>query len=356
MDIYIKSFNRPFYLERCIKSIKKFVKNYKYIYILDDGTGSKYLEKLKILYPDIKFVVSPAASRKYEYITMLIKQNGNIEPTSFWGKDEIYLYKKDYIFTKKLDPALFWLENIKSSDAPYFLLLEDDLWFTDEIDLQKIQTTAEKYNLVNIKLMWMGNSIISGEQFIKDELDITDNFLLQLIYPDFIEKIRKWNFFTPAFNYLISKYRKKFDAWSVYQIAGGIYRRDYWLYCWAGIPRWNDEGYQLKKSLEYVAKKNTIASFAKSNKEVLKHGWTSSVTLRPIDIDNDFNVLMFNEILSGSWLEGKINVMQNFPDDFMETYIEKCLINSKTSSNLIMQWKQWKHNAIDHFNNIGFKI
>ena len=49
MDIIIKSFNRPYYLDRCLQSIQTFVQDSKYtIMVLDDGTSQKYLDKIKI--------------------------------------------------------------------------------------------------------------------------------------------------------------------------------------------------------------------------------------------------------------------------------------------------------------------
>jgi len=45
--IIIKSFNRPYYLDRCLQSIYKFVKGNFKIIVLDDGTPGKYLNKSK---------------------------------------------------------------------------------------------------------------------------------------------------------------------------------------------------------------------------------------------------------------------------------------------------------------------
>ena len=50
MRILIKSFYRPYLLERCLKSIYEKVKNAEdlEIIILDDGTPQKYLDKIKL--------------------------------------------------------------------------------------------------------------------------------------------------------------------------------------------------------------------------------------------------------------------------------------------------------------------
>ena len=46
MDIVIKSFRRPFYLDRLLFSIYKHCRNFDKILISDGGTDEKYIEKL----------------------------------------------------------------------------------------------------------------------------------------------------------------------------------------------------------------------------------------------------------------------------------------------------------------------
>ncbi len=57
-DIFIKSFNRPYYLDRCLQSTMKYVSGDFRIVVLDDGTPEKYLEKIKSKYPEIEIRVS----------------------------------------------------------------------------------------------------------------------------------------------------------------------------------------------------------------------------------------------------------------------------------------------------------
>ena len=68
MNTYIKSFNRPFYLDRCIRSIKFNVKGCDKIIVLDDGTLSKYVTRLVALHPDVEFRSSVADDGKYELL------------------------------------------------------------------------------------------------------------------------------------------------------------------------------------------------------------------------------------------------------------------------------------------------
>ena len=83
-DIFIKSFNRTFYLDRCLESIKKFVSgNYK-ITILDDGTPQKYLDKIKLKYPQIEILKSSNYTEKSSAIISGKEINGFQIPTDLW--------------------------------------------------------------------------------------------------------------------------------------------------------------------------------------------------------------------------------------------------------------------------------
>ena len=74
MDILIKSFNRPYYLDRCIESIKKFAQNQDFkITILDDGTPQKYLDKIQQKHSEITILKSALYDEKSNAIINTIK-------------------------------------------------------------------------------------------------------------------------------------------------------------------------------------------------------------------------------------------------------------------------------------------
>lgn len=114
MDLLIKSFNRPYYLDRCIQSIYLNVRdNDINIIILDDGTPKKYLDKLTNKYPAIKILKSDLYSEKSKAIV-----NGDSNVNS------------------KI-PIDLWI-NAAEKASNYFLLIEDDFWFTKPIHLKKL--------------------------------------------------------------------------------------------------------------------------------------------------------------------------------------------------------------------------
>ena len=133
MDILIKSFNRPYYLDRCIQSIYTNVrdKNLR-IVILDDGTPTKYLEKIQNKFPKIVII----KSEFYEMKSNSLAQNKGIQTTDV--------------------PIQLWLQGAQNA-SDYFLLLEDDIWFTKKIDLEETQNTLKENSIYMLKLFWLNN-------------------------------------------------------------------------------------------------------------------------------------------------------------------------------------------------------
>ena len=68
VDILIKSFNRPYYLDRCIKSICQYLEGDYQIKLLDDGTPERYLDLIKKKYPEVSILSSPLAPVKRKLI------------------------------------------------------------------------------------------------------------------------------------------------------------------------------------------------------------------------------------------------------------------------------------------------
>ncbi len=137
IPIYITAFNRPFYLDRCIWSIKKYVTGYSRIKVLDGGTPDKYQEKLNKLHPEVEVIVSAD------------------------------------------DAFDFWMREIEKESYPYFCMLHDDTWFTETVDLGLIEIKMEKYNLPVVKLIY-------GTEFMKG---------IDTVVIDYVEV------FKPNFNY-----------------------------------------------------------------------------------------------------------------------------------------------------------
>jgi glycosyltransferase involved in cell wall biosynthesis len=136
MDIIIKSFNRPFYLDRCIKSIYQNVSGDFKIKVLDDGTPQKYLDKIREKYPEAEILLSDS------YISKVKAIEENIISGKPINGFEI--------------PTKFWYNNVKNS-SEYVIVTEDDVWFTQSINLDQLTKDAQKFDIHLLKLGWLGN-------------------------------------------------------------------------------------------------------------------------------------------------------------------------------------------------------
>ena len=139
MDIVIKSFNRPYYLDKCLQSIVQFVANYNThsVIVLDDGTPQVYLDKLVEKYPFIILKKSPFYKEKSAYCNSVLN-NPNTD------------------FIPNI-PAEFWRTEIAKC-SNYFLLLEEDMWFTTALDLEALLPSENETSWVQMKLYWLSNT------------------------------------------------------------------------------------------------------------------------------------------------------------------------------------------------------
>ena len=137
MDIIIKSFNRPYYLHRCLFSIDKYLKDFNIkIFILDDGTPKIYLDKIVELFPNVIIKKSESYNKKQQYSIEGVRPN---------------YYEI---------PVDLWVESAKNS-SENFILIEDDTWFLESIDLEEVEQEINDNKVVITKLFWLGNPILN---------------------------------------------------------------------------------------------------------------------------------------------------------------------------------------------------
>ena len=86
MDILIKSFNRPYYLEKCLQSIFEFVHGYDKIIVLDDGTPQCYLDKIQSTFPQVSIQKSETYLKKSKAIKAGKSLPDSKIPIDFWIK------------------------------------------------------------------------------------------------------------------------------------------------------------------------------------------------------------------------------------------------------------------------------
>lgn len=299
MNIYIKSFNRPFYLDRCIRSVKFNVKNYDKIIILEDGTLSKYVTKLRELHPDVEWRFSGADDMKFE----LLRQ------------EKFNEIKKKYI-----EPAHFWIKELEKEEDDYFFLLEDDVWIVQNIDLNLLRTNMMSNDCIILKFWWNNNP--QEDQIVKTYA--TSNNSTIAYFNPLIENVK--------------------DIYKVWIVAFAIYRKEYWLTSLKKINRMGDEHSQLLEAYEFI-KNNPNSTFAKSKNRVVHQGWVIPGRATAEYYDKGLVQHLFMDALNEAWYNNKLDPNQGYPFDFSDDYIISILSQHLPKKSVDI-WKNWKKNDI----------
>ena len=333
MDILIKSFNRPYYLDRCIQSIIKFVVNSNYkIIILDDGTPQKFLDKLLDKYPDILIVKSDLYDYKSNYCD---------------------LGKKPEIMTIPID---FWIKGAKNA-SEYFILLEDDFWVNKEVDFSEMIRDAKQDKVVFLKLFWIGNpKLIQKKSEIKKSdytlfepnLYTRFPFLFYFIFYKFDRfKIRKTLKLLKIYTF-----NRYLSYYSIYSVAGVLFEKNYFLALWKNHKNSIDENLQLYNALKYKYKNKVV--YAHSNEEIVTQGILSAATNQFKEFDGiSSDMFLLNKVLNEAWFKGDFDSMVNFPKDLSMDLIEKIIINESIFNLNPEDWKKWVFHCKNQYQEFG---
>lgn len=337
--IIIKSFNRPYYLERCLSSIYSCVKGNFEIKILDDGTPKRYLEVIKSKFPNVKIITS---SQYQDKITAI----------------EDNITKGDIIdgFTIPTD---LWFKAVKSS-SDYVLVTEDDVWFTNPINIDEVVKEMKSFSTPLLKLGWLGNNIeneycelseISNNiTSLKPKNLFTSNkFVMDLFM------YNKYKFFTILYKLGLVDNKTKLKYWSLNSILMGLYQKNYWLSIWEDAKGKVDEKQQLRNAAAWYHK-NKKAIFARTNEEVLKTTFKSSATGSYHEYGNHFDVNRMNFILNEAWLNKDFDAMQNYPKDFSDDYIKSFLDKENHPDAQYDEWFKWAEKFRQQYRNLGAEV
>jgi hypothetical protein len=332
LDIIIKSFNRPYYLERCIRSIYLHVKGEFHISVLDDGTPVKYLDRIKSLFPAIEIHFSPYYQQKSNAIQKHLENKKAFE-----------------LFTI---PTNFWVQHI-SNCSENFLLLEDDIWLTSPIHLNQMNEVMRNNRAALIKLSWYGNNkVIDGKKIKVDEG-------IEEVIPNlsFISKIIFTNKFKIAsVLYRLGMYKESFEFqlkfYTIYTVASAFFNKNYWLYLWSGAGGKVDETYQLKKAAEWLISKK--CRYFKTHFESATTSFITSATNSYKDVN--FDIFKFNFYMNEAWYNGHLNVMENFPKDFRKESIKDILNNAEDINCTYAEWEKWVELFKAQYRKLDFKV
>ena len=334
MDILIKSFNRPYYLDRCLQSIYANVQDVTlFIKVLDDGTPSRYLEKIQLKYPDVV-----------------------IYKSAFYNEKSKSINENQEIKSKNI-PIDLWLNAAKDA-TDYFLLMEDDFWFTKTINLENTQKILKEDNINLLKLIWLNNpKLIRGET-----LKIRDN--ITIYQPKFFtsKPLQHRLIFGTTRYYLkeimgfcgLYSKDKALHYYSIYGVAGAVFKKDYFINLWKKHENQVDENLQLKNAVKYLHQNPNI-QFARTNKELVATGFLSSAANKDFVV-GDFDIFVFNKIINEAWLSDKFDVKNDFSQDLDISKIESILSQESNSRATIKDWKKWSFLFKNQFQKIGCNI
>jgi hypothetical protein len=334
MDVYIKSAARPYYLDRCIKSIYRFLKGNFSITILDDGTLPEFLHQIKLTHPEISIRSSPQANEKREafklHLTGEIKFHANNLPFDFW-KNEI------------------------NKGSEYFLLLEEDAWLTADVDTDNILKEMKKNELVTLKLFWgscermvAGDKIPVGANLEKiiPKLPVSSYFLMK----PFLSNRLKIRSFLLRSKILSPGHLMPYYA--LYSVASAFFRKDYWLYCWNDEQEIIAETNQLLRALQW-RNENPWTGYGKTSVEKARTSYQTATfnTFNHIV----FDMIRFNQSMSEQWLAGNLDVMQNFPADFTPEYLKNAGKLPLSGSHSAKNWDKWIQNFKLEYKVLGIR-
>ena len=320
MNIIIKSFNRPYYLERCLRSIYQFAIGNFQIQVLDDGTPPEYLEHIKKLFPEIKINTSPLYKAKVAALRAHVTG--------------------EHIFDQRTIPTDFWIEHVAASSR-IFLLLEDDIWLTGPLALKEIERDMESNGLDLVKISWLGSDhVITGSK--KPLGSQLEEIIPHIPLASSLLVLNKFNVRSILTKLHIMRlvrtdFKLQLPVYTLYGVASAFFTKQYWLYLWEGNQIQVDEVKQLQKAGQWY--KQHRSRYAKSLVELTKTSFTTSATNMYKEVNLD--VFAFNHYLNEAWLHGDLDAMENFPKDFNQEYIGKFLTAAGDSRVSLNEWRKW---------------
>ncbi len=322
-DIFIKSFNRPYYLDRCLQSIGRFVSGNYRIVVLDDGTPQKYLEKIKSKFPQIEI----RTSEQYHFKIRSIQEN---------------LDSGKQIDGFKI-PIPLWKDAVKNG-SEYIIMTEDDVWFTAPIDVDKLSGYMKEFGMVLIKLGWISGKKIQSEFVpLNEELTAVEPKIFtapRWFMKDFFFR-NKWKVFSLMYKLGMVDNHTKTEYWSMNALLMGMFRKEYWLAVWKTLELKVDEKEQLVNATEWYRKNKRKNLFGKLNYEMMKTTFVSSATNSYHKYGDAFDVNQLNFIMNEAWFNGEFDSMNNFPKDISDEVYLKILAEKNVSKAQPEAWKNW---------------
>ena len=250
-----------------------------------------------------------------------------------------------------------WINAVKNA-SEYFIITEEDVWFTETINVNDLVQKSKKHNISLLKLGWLGNQ--------KDDQWVNIKSIDKEIYSIYPKKLflsspiimdwffyNKFKFFTTFYRLGIFDNYTKLKYWSLNSILMGFWRKDYWLSIWKDSQGIVDEKQQLRNAANYYKKHRQNPNFiARLETEKMKTTFQSSATNSYHKYGIDFDVNYFNHLMNEAWLNGHFDAMQNFPKDFSIEYFKEFLDEKINITN----FHHWVEKFKNQYKNLGCNV
>jgi glycosyltransferase involved in cell wall biosynthesis len=321
VSVLVKSFNRPFYLDRCLRSIFDKISGDFTVTVLDDGTPPRYLEEIQRRHPQVRFERSELYDAKVAQIEAHVAGEG--------------------AFTLRNIPTKLWRASVQAA-TPIFCLLEDDIWLTGAVDLSELADYMQSRQIVMTKFYWGGN-ITTFEARMSVRSHGVQEY--ELVLPDGPEwwlrtlLLNKFKLHSILHRLGLAKDGIYFQLpfYSLYSVASAAFDKSYWLNLWPAGQQKANEVHQLARALRWTRQKPT--RFAKSEQELTQTSFTSSATNTYEGVE--FDVIVANYYLNEAWLKGEFDVMQNYPHDLDPEYLRPVLEAAADPRCTYANWLRW---------------
>ena len=325
MHIIIKSFNRPYYLDRCLQSIYQYVTGDFTLRVLDDGTPPEYLKRIQEKFPAVQIALSPLYHDKV----------AAIERHVAGGKP----------FDQKIIPFDFWVKEVRNC-SDVFLLLEDDIWLTGLVSLTAFAAQMRANHFAMVKLSWLGNERLN--QGKRAEVAPIAGAEVEEMVPKlpwgtqavFLNRfrVRSVLYRTGLLKrFFKSDFERQLPLYTLYAVASAFFDKAYWLYLWPAGQTEAKEYEQLHKAAAWW--RRTGSRFAKSKQELTRTSFITSATNTFEGVNLDPYVL--NHVLNQAWLRGDLDPMQSFPKDFGYDYLQPIIEAAGDDRASYPGWVEW---------------
>ena len=153
----------------------------------------------------------------------------------------------------------------------------------------------------------------------------------------------------------IHTFERYLSYYSIYAVAGNVFKKDYYLSVWKNHKNVIDENLQLYNAVKLFYKNKMV--YAHSNKEIVTQGILSAATNQFKEYEGIYaDMFVFNKIMNESWFNEEFDVMKKYPNDIGMDRMESILIDNNNEKLSATDWKKWVNHFKNSYRKFGCKI